>query len=113
MPMSSNQLAALVDRARQKPPFVVSPPSLSAPPRPVRADKVAPTAPAAAPPPLPPRATARARNGLPRRLGTQESRARGPTDVEAAARTVNAEPPTSKRHRFMHYSRVGHGEIAE
>lgn len=51
MPMSSAQLAALVDRARQKPlPVVVSPPPPPTAPRPQRAVRPVQAAPAPSPP---------------------------------------------------------------
>jgi hypothetical protein len=54
MPLSNAQLAALGERARQKPPPVVSPPSPApAAQRPVRARQAKPAPPAAQPPPEP------------------------------------------------------------
>jgi hypothetical protein len=55
MPLNSTQLAAMVERARQKAPPVVTPPPAPAAQRPVRARQAKPT-PATQPPPIPSRA---------------------------------------------------------
>jgi hypothetical protein len=72
MPLSNVQLAALVERARQKPPLVASPPPAPAP-TPQRAVR---TAKAASAPPLssPAQFPARAANSQPRLLRRRRSR---------------------------------------
>jgi hypothetical protein len=54
MPLSNAQLAALIERARHKPPPVVSPPSPARPQRAVRPAQAASAAPSPSPPPPPP-----------------------------------------------------------